>query len=134
MGRKPKYHFSNPALAVPGPVNRSEPVRNVMPKSIFDSPVTSEAKSMSKSIFDPPQKEERPGQKSTIQNVGQKSNQANETQKSNTGIIEEALNHHFCRKKSSLTHTLSVNINDHFCFFSKIDYNDNHRNHILIRN
>lgn len=68
-----------------------------MPKSIFDSPVTSEAKSMSKSIFDSPQKEERPGQKSTIQNVEQKSNQANETQKSNTGILEEALNHHFRR-------------------------------------
>ena len=98
MGRKAKYHFLNPPLAVPGPVNRSEPVRNVMPKSIFDSPVTSEAKSMSKSIFDPPQKEERPGQKSTIQNVGQKSNQANETQKSNTGILEEALDYHFCRK------------------------------------
>ena len=107
MGQKPKNNFLNPPLAVPGPVNRSEPVRNVMPKSIFDSPVTSEAKSMSKSIFDSSQKEERLSQKSTIQNVGQKSNQANETQKSNTGIIEEALNHHFFRKISNLTLTLS---------------------------
>ena len=89
---EPKKISAAPDLTKPKPlqagINRPEPPANVMPKSIFDTSVSSEAKSISKSIFDSAVEKEENGQKLTSQNVGQKSSQVTESSIAPIGFVE----------------------------------------------